>query len=652
MESFRNRRHQSKTSHIFRHRSNVDEIEDKTNEMTSEYLELESSHCNSGLTSTSPRNLDVNDIELDLNFGGLMTKSGLLLTHRQINDSGKMSIFDHIQLHKKDSHGKFDKSGLYSRLYGNESISRERSILSVARIWIGLFTVILIMGSVTMWSLSHNEKSFVNNVPDTAAAQIERIILMPLPTNSTQELTLSTPKKRGSVETGVSNGRNALHHLHQEFEEWITKHKKQYSSHDEKKRRFHAWKKNRVESETKNKRHGPCPITKTTVFGSNLFQDMTTEEFQSKFLTGYKGPQRDIPHTGPTNKRPHSESALNPQSGPLFNVSVQSKYESYLQLEHLHEGLSLDALNGGSCIWYDIYCWLRFLLSKYGFHIGVTMKPNYDYNSVPRVIDWRDFGAVTEIHSQGNCGACWAITAVETIESVHAIHSGKLFDLAESEVIMCDDTCDLCNGGWPQNAYDYVMTHKGLPLEQKSSYDGEVLMELTYSKTGLSSTYSYDDIRAEVCPKEGSDGNGMSRYGNIAGYGYSTNRCICYTDGTGCNCDTQNELLAIQNIASYGPATVCLDASLWQDYSGGVITSQTGCSSRFLDMNHCVQIVGYVLLNSEDNIGDQPTKDMPQSGYWIVRNQWSEEWGMKGYAYLSMGENTCGVLNDMTNVFL
>jgi C1A family cysteine protease len=30
-------------------------------------------------------------------------------------------------------------------------------------------------------------------------------------------------------------------------------------------------------------------------------------------------------------------------------------------------------------------------------------------------MDWRKVGAVTEIHSQGNCGACWAITAVETV---------------------------------------------------------------------------------------------------------------------------------------------------------------------------------------------------------------------------------------------
>lgn len=68
-------------------------------------------------------------------------------------------------------------------------------------------------------------------------------------------------------------------------------------------------------------------------------------------------------------------------------------------------------------------------------------------------IDWRDVGAVTDVHSQGSCGACWAITAVETIESANFLSSNSLVDLSETEVIICDDTCEMCNGGWPQNAY-------------------------------------------------------------------------------------------------------------------------------------------------------------------------------------------------------
>jgi len=85
-------------------------------------------------------------------------------------------------------------------------------------------------------------------------------------------------------------------------------------------------------------------------------------------------------------------------------------------------------------------------------------------------------------------------------------------------------------------------------------------------------------------------------------------------------------------------------------------------------MNHCVQVVGYAFTtasncNNEDdegcgsndeesgsnsNSGSGSGDSQDREGYWIVRNQWGENWGMNGYAYVSMGTNTCGVLNDMT----
>lgn len=165
--------------------------------------------------------------------------------------------------------------------------------------------------------------------------------------------------------------------------------------------------------------------------------------------------------------------------------------------------------------------------------------------------------------------------------------------------------------------------------------------------------------------------NSHSRYGSVKGYGYATKKCVCYTNGSGCDCSSQNEGYAIRNLATYGPAVVCLDASTWQDYSSGIITSDSGCGSGFMDVNHCVQAVGYAFYeegeeaggagdshdnhNSGDNkegSGDGGQRDNGQrDGYWIIKNQWSTYWGMNGYAYVSMGANTCGVLNDMVQVY-
>lgn len=90
-------------------------------------------------------------------------------------------------------------------------------------------------------------------------------------------------------------------------------------------------------------------------------------------------------------------------------------------------------------------------------------------------------GAVTDVHSQSSCGACWAITAVETIESASFLGGGQdqLLDLSETEVIVCADECQMCSGGWPQNAFEYVMDHKGIPLESELPYNADYLLQLT-----------------------------------------------------------------------------------------------------------------------------------------------------------------------------
>lgn len=93
---------------------------------------------------------------------------------------------------------------------------------------------------------------------------------------------------------------------------------------------------------------------------------------------------------------------------------------------------------------------------------------------------------MTDVHSQGSCGACWAITAVETVESAHYITTGQLYDLAETEVIVCEAKCEMCAGGWPQEAFDYVIANNGLPLESDITYNADFLLLVSEHVAGNS----------------------------------------------------------------------------------------------------------------------------------------------------------------------
>ena len=623
-----------------------------------------------------------------------------------------------------------------------------KRLMSYVKIWVILFLIVaVVMTGVFLHSIGHEEAM---TKTDTISSQQsssmnmnanenvisldtvrEQILLVPLTESSWlssslqqnqqqlnyQQSQQNQPRRlqafqlsshsNSHVENNDSVNRAMSHHLlknlRQDFETWIHHHGKAYHSEDEKEHRFSIWTQNHQRTAKKNSEHGPCTLTKQHIFGSNQFKDLAPEEFQNKYLTGYKGAFTDVlekkqQELSPAVRRLRKDSGIGMVLDPkIHKVKLHesvAKRQRHLQKSSSQYKPQVVGSSSMRCEWYDLSCILRYVWLSTGIQFGSfvgTMEPKYDADAFPNAVDWRDSGAVTDIRTQGDCGACWAVTAVETVESAHFLSTGKLYTLSESEIIVCDDSCEMCSGGWPQNAFEWVMDHGGLPLESTLPYDAYTLIALTSGLEGESNYYDEQTVqsyRGEVCPahddsRSGSGSNdnywndGMEnesygdyssqgRYGNIKGYGYATDRCLCYTDGSGCDCDDQDEDTAVRNIATYGPAVVCLEASTWQDYSGGIMTPDIGCGQEFSDMNHCVQVVGYAFTTgsgcngSEDDCsGDEDDISGSNSrsgsddsngreGYWIVRNQWGGNWGMNGYAYVSMGANTCGILNDMT----
>ena len=76
--------------------------------------------------------------------------------------------------------------------------------------------------------------------------------------------------------------------------------------------------------------------------------------------------------------------------------------------------------------------------------------------------------------------------------------------------------------------------------------------------------------------------------------------------------------------SSAGPVSVCVDASSWQYYQGGVLTSCTN------NVDHCVQLTGYANYGSSN-------------AYWIVRNSWGSSWGENGFIWVAIGQDLCSI---------
>jgi C1A family cysteine protease len=217
-----------------------------------------------------------------------------------------------------------------------------------------------------------------------------------------------------------------------------------------------------------------------------------------------------------------------------------------------------------------------------------TSRPNARGCSPdPTNYDWNNCGVITPVYNQGQCGSCWAFSATETIESYFALDGGQLTQLSMEQIVDCDTSGEDqgCNGGFPTGAYQYVESAGGLDTLSSYPYTaGE-------GESG-SCQFSQSNVAATVTNYQSIDG--------------------------------ESGLYSQASSSSGGPVSVCVDASSWQDYSGGVLTQ---CGE---DVDHCVQLTGYA------NYG--------QSGaYWIVRNSWGTDWGQNGYIWVAIGQNLCDI---------
>jgi len=215
--------------------------------------------------------------------------------------------------------------------------------------------------------------------------------------------------------------------------------------------------------------------------------------------------------------------------------------------------------------------------------------------AVPESYDWRDRNAVTPVYDQGQCGSCWAFSATEAIESQWFLAGHSLDSLSPQQIVDCDQGRgdEGCNGGDTTTAYQYIMAAGGQETMQAYPYTGE------------------DGTCAFSKPKIDA---------SIQSWTYIT--------------QNKNETEMVEKLYTLGPLSICVDATSWQYYVGGIVEHLCGTS-----LDHCVMITGYG--QKTDWLG----YNVP---IWYIRNSWGSDWGEDGYIWVMRNEDLCGVADEVT----
>lgn len=159
----------------------------------------------------------------------------------------------------------------------------------------------------------------------------------------------------------------------------------------------------------------------------------------------------------------------------------------------------------------------------------------------------------------------------------------------------CDRTENQgCNGGYPDKAFEFIISNKGLSTE---------------------SDYPYEEAD-DSCKR----GRATSLFGKISGYE---------------NVPANSEAALLKAVA-HQPVSVAIDASGYnfRFHESGVFTGECGTA-----LNHAVTIVGY----GESREGLK---------YWLVKNSWGIQWGETGYIRMLRDSGTeegiCGIAMHAT----
>lgn len=90
---------------------------------------------------------------------------------------------------------------------------------------------------------------------------------------------------------------------------------------------------------------------------------------------------------------------------------------------------------------------------------------------IPKSIDWRKKGYVTDVKNQKQCGSCWAFGSNGALEGAYFRKHHKLISFSEQNILDCvKKDQKQCYGGNFQMAWNYIKSHGGVDTFKSYPY--------------------------------------------------------------------------------------------------------------------------------------------------------------------------------------
>lgn len=231
------------------------------------------------------------------------------------------------------------------------------------------------------------------------------------------------------------------------------------------------------------------------------------------------------------------------------------------------------------------------LISGLRYHTGLLRKPAGESGGaifyapstdilaqLPESYDARDYGLVSPIKDQGQCGSCWAFSRTKSFEA--ALRKvGNPLNLAEQDTLVNDKSAYGCDGGFMDGKFE---TTQGQTTE-------------------------------DLCPYKAND--------RVACIGAKAAKATKWAMiGASNRSPTDDELKA----AIYQHGVISVTVAAGSSFSPNREGRITSCGSR--GINHMVTLAGY--------------RPAPGGGVeFLIGNSWGTGWGLEGFAWSKRGCN-------------